>query len=84
MHPLWKQYEKEGVQLGHGGMDWLVLRAFVESVKNGTRPPIDAYDAATWMSITPLSEMSIAMGGMPVEIPDFTYGQWIEENVKGD
>ena len=84
MHPLWKQYKKEGVQLGHGGMDWLVLRAFVESVKSGTRPPIDAYDAATWMSITPLSEMSIAMGGMPVEIPDFTYGQWIEENVKGD
>jgi len=60
-------------------MDWLVLRAFVESVKNQTKPPIDVYDAAAWMCITPLSEASIAKGGMPVEIPDFTYGQWIED-----
>lgn len=78
-HPLWKEYEDVGISEGHGGMDWLVLRAFVESVKNGTKPPIDVYDAAAWMCITPLSEASIAMGGMPVEIPDFTYGQWIEE-----
>ena len=63
-------------------MDHLVLRAFIESVKNGTRPPIDVYDAAAWMAITPLSEMSIANGGAPQFFPDFTYGQWIEpENV---
>jgi len=79
-HPLWKEYEEVGVRSGHGGMDWLVLRAFVESVKNGTKPPIDVYDAATWMCISPLTENSIARGGMPVEIPDFTYGQWIEES----
>ena len=79
MHPLWKEYEEVGVRAGHGGMDWLVLRAFVESVKNQTKPPIDVYDAAAWMCITPLSEASIAKGGMPVEIPDFTYGQWIED-----
>jgi len=78
-HPLWKEYEEVGIREGHGGMDWLVLRAFVESVKNGTKPPIDIYDAVAWMCITPLSEASIAKGGMPVEIPDFTYGQWIEE-----
>ncbi len=78
-HPLWKEYEEVGIKEGHGGMDWLVLRAFVEFVKNDTKPPIDVYDAAAWMCITPLSEASIAKGGMPVEIPDFTYGQWIEE-----
>ena len=78
-HPLWKEYEEVGIRSGHGGMDWLVLRAFVESVKNGTKPPVDVYDAAAWMCISPLTESSIAMGGAMVEIPDFTYGQWIEE-----
>ena len=28
------------------------------------------------MAVTPLSEMSIANGSMPVAIPDFTNGKW--------
>ena len=48
-----------------------------EAVKNGTNTPIDAYDTALWMSIAPLSEASIAKGGAPVEVPDFTTGKWI-------
>ncbi len=39
--------------------------------------PIDVYDMAAWMSITPLSEQSVAHGGMPQAIPDFTRGKWI-------
>ena len=39
--------------------------------------PIDVYDMASWMSITALSEESIAMGGHPVAIPDFTNGAWV-------
>ena len=39
--------------------------------------PIDVYDAAAWMSITVLSEQSVASGGMPQIIPDFTDGKWI-------
>lgn len=77
-HPIWTEYNEAGVGAGHGGMDHLVLRAFFESVKNGTRPPVDVYDAAALMAITPLSEMSIANGSQPVAFPDFTYGQWIE------
>lgn len=80
-HPIWKEYNEAGVGSGHGGMDHLVLRAFFESVKNGTRPPIDVYDAASLMAITPLSEMSVANGSKPVAFPDFTYGQWIEPEV---
>ena len=76
-HPLQKEYYKTGVRGGHGGMDWLVCRAFVESVKQGTNTPIDAYDTILWMSIAPLSEMSIAKGGAPVSVPDFTKGKWI-------
>jgi hypothetical protein len=32
---------------------------------------------AAWMSITCLSEDSIAAGGAPVAIPDFTNGKWM-------
>ncbi|MCR5485202.1 MAG: Gfo/Idh/MocA family oxidoreductase [Clostridiales bacterium] len=78
-HPLWKLYSEEGIHAGgHGGMDYLVLSAFAEAAINDVKPPIDVYDTAAWMSITCLSEQSAAMGGMPVPVPDFTNGMWIE------
>ena len=79
-HPLWTAYheaEKNLVVGGHGGMDYLVDRAWVESVQEGVQPPLDCYDAATWMAITTLSEQSVAMGGMPQAMPDFTNGAWL-------
>ena len=76
-HPIWKRYRTAGVRAGHGGMDYLVLSAFYDSVRNNVEPPVDVYDAATWMAITCLSEQSIALGSQPVAIPDFTRGQWI-------
>jgi len=77
-HPLWKEYRSEGVRAGHGGMDYLVQRAFITSVMNQTNTPIDVYDTATWMAITPLSEDSISCGSMPMPIPDFTNGKWLD------
>ncbi len=76
-HPLWVEYEQFGLRGGHGGMDYLVLRAFVEAVQDNKPFPIDVYDAASWLCITALSEQSITMGGMPVPVPDFTDGKWI-------
>ncbi|MGL4630079.1 MAG: Gfo/Idh/MocA family protein [Leadbetterella sp.] len=75
-HPLWKKYEQEANGSGHGGMDYFVLNAFVESIKNKTSPPMDVYDAAAWSAISPLSEKSIAKGSKPIAIPDFTRGKW--------
>jgi predicted dehydrogenase len=75
-HKLWQQYEKVAEGAGHGGMDYFVMRDFVESVKNRTAPPIDVYDAAAWSAISPLSEQSIAQGSAPIQIPDFTRGKW--------
>lgn len=75
-HPLHAEYVKNGVKVGHGGIDWLVCRAFLESVKNGTNTPIDVYDTALWLAIGPLSEQSIKQNGAPVEVPDFTNGKW--------
>ena len=74
-HPLHAEYLSQ-TRSGHGGIDWLVVRAFIESVKRGIEPPIDAYDTALWLAIAPLSEASIARGGAPVEVPDFTKGKW--------
>lgn len=76
-HPIWKEFLDEGVKGGHGGMDWLVFADFFESVKQGTQTPLDVYDMASWMCISTLSEDSIAMGGHPVAIPDFTNGKWM-------
>lgn len=77
-HPLWKKYQTEGVHGGHGGMDFLVLSAFVESVRLDAAPPIDVYDTAVMMAVTCLSEQSIALGSAPVAFPDFTNGMWID------
>lgn len=76
-HELWRDDTTSNFEAGHGGMDYLILRAFIESVENGEEPPIDVYDTATWMAITYLSEQSVAMGSMPVPFPDFTNGLWI-------
>ena len=77
-HPLWKKYGKYAEGSGHGGMDFFVAHAFVESVKRKVDPPLDAYDAAAWSAITPLSEQSIAEGNSLQYFPDFTRGQWIK------
>lgn len=75
-HPLHAEYVKKGVKEGHGGKDWLVCRAFIESVKAGIDTPIDAYDTATWLAIGALSKKSLENGNMSVEFPDFTGGKW--------
>jgi hypothetical protein len=75
-HPLWKRFESKASGSGHGGMDFFVLRDFINSIKNKTRPPIDVYDAASLSVISPLSEKSIRLGSAAVKIPDFTRGKW--------
>ena len=74
---VWRNITPEEKELGHGGMDYLELKAFFRAIQNGEKMPIDVYDMAAWMVITPLSEQSIAHGGMPQAIPDFTRGQWM-------
>ena len=76
-HPLWKKYGEYAEGSGHGGMDFFVDHAFVETVKRKAEPPLDVYDAAAWSAITPLSERSIAEGNAPQYFPDFTRGNWI-------
>ena len=77
LSPTWQQYKVTPPTGGHGGMDYLVHKAFLDCVRAGSKDlPIDVYDTASWMVITALSEASIANGGAFVEIPDFTRGAW--------
>ncbi len=73
----WKNITREEIKLGHGGMDVYTFKTFFECLRNNLPMPVDVYDAASWMAITPLSAESIETG-LPVEIPDFTNGKWKE------
>ena len=75
-HPVWKEYLEKGVFGGHGGMDGLVYGKFFECLLESKPMPIDVYDAAAWMAVTPLSEESIKKGSVSVDFPDFTHGEW--------
>ncbi len=77
-HPLWKKTKATDYTGGHGGMDWLVMRAFLEAVRRKIQTPIDVYDSVTMMAVAILSEESISMGSAPVAIPDFTDGMWLK------
>ena len=77
-HPLWKRFSDAKNTIshtGHGGMDFFILRAFIESLK-GAQPVIDVYDAVSMSVISPLSEKSIRLGSTAVKIPDFTRRKW--------
>jgi len=74
-HPLHREFQSLGPKGGHGGMDWLVCRAFLECVRNRTEPPIDGYDTAAWLAVGVLSAESIRTG-RSVDFPDFTHGLW--------
>lgn len=76
-HPIWRKYRQSGLFGGHDGMDALVYGAFLKCLRDGSEMPISVYDAATWMAVTPLSEMSIAAGGASVPMPDFSCGKWL-------
>ena len=74
-HPLWKKFHDQAAGSGHGGMDFFIVRAFIETLK-GAEPVIDVYDAVSMSVISPLSEKSIRLGSSAVKIPDFTRGKW--------
>ena len=70
-HPVWKEHGEDALSSGHGGGDYLVLKDFAAAISNGTKPPIDVYDAVTWSSIMPLSIQSVSRQGIPMDIPVF-------------
>lgn len=62
-------------QAGHWGGDFFIIKDFVDAIRNGTKPPIDVYDACEWTAVALLSELSITNGGRAMEMPDFRASQ---------
>lgn len=75
-HWIWKKVGPEAANAGHGGIDYLLQWRTVQTMRAGLVPDIDVYDSAAWCAPVPLSVISLAAGGKPVEVPDFTRGEW--------
>jgi predicted dehydrogenase len=71
MPDIWRNPPEEAKKAGHGGGDYFVIREFVDSIVNDTKPPIDVYDALEMTAPGLVSEMSINQGGVPLPVPDF-------------
>jgi predicted dehydrogenase len=56
---------------GHWGGDYFIVKDFIDTIVNGTKPAIDVYDACEWTAVGLLSELSIMNGGRTIDIPNF-------------
>ena len=80
-HPIVKDIQEKARQVGgHGGMDFIMDYRLIYCLRNGLPLDQDVYDAAEWSCLTELSGLSCAYGSMPVEVPDFTRGEWNKVN----
>ena len=77
LHPIAKEIEAKAKEVGgHGGMDFIMDYRLIYCLQHGLPLDQDVYDAAEWSCLGELTAASIANGGMPVFMPDFTRGDW--------
>ena len=75
--PLVTLYGKEAKEVGgHGGMDFIMDSRLVYCLQNGLPLDIDVYDLAEWCCLAELGSISMDNGNLPVQVPDFTRGEW--------
>ena len=75
--PLVKRYGEEAKEVGgHGGMDFIMDSRLVYCLQNGLPLDIDVYDLAEWCCLAELGSISMDNGNLPVQVPDFTRGEW--------
>ena len=78
-HPLWRrELQARQERPGHGGMDFLEDQRLIYCLRNGQPTDMNVYDAAALSAVIELSGRSVAQGGAPQEVPDFTGGRWRE------
>ena len=75
-HPVWTAIKEKAKGAGHGGMDFIEDYRLIQALRKGITPDIDVYDSVVWSSLITLSEESVAKGGQPIKVPDFTRGMW--------
>jgi len=64
---------------GHGGggtVTPMIWSRLVDALRNNKLPDWDVYDSVTSSAISPISEVSVANKGRPMDFPDFTKGKW--------
>ena len=80
-HPFVERYKPFGESLcGRRWIDFAMDSRLIYCLRKGLPLDMDVYDAAEWSSLVELTEQSAALGGAPVEIPDFTNGCWNKLN----
>jgi len=83
-HPIWDQLKAEiEKNSGHGGMDFVMTYRLIDCFNKGVPLDMDVYDGVDWSVVTPLSAVSVQLGSVPVQFPDFTRGKWKGERVLG-
>jgi len=75
-HPLYKRMVARSEGSGHGGMDGIMAFRILECLQKGLPLDQNVYEGCFWSAVSPLSEVSVAQGGMPQNFPDFTRGKW--------
>jgi len=75
-HPLWRSEKIQKMDIGHGGMDFLEDYRLIACLRAGTPTDMNVYDAATLSCLCALTERSNTNRSAPLDIPDFTRGQW--------
>ena len=81
MHPLWRDVSEMAKKVGgHGGMDFIMDLRWAWCLQNGEPLDMDVYDLAATSCLCELTETSVRNGSKPVDVPDFTRGNW--KNVK--
>jgi hypothetical protein len=76
-HRIHLELEEKAKEVGgHGGMDFIMDYRLVYCLQNGLPLDMDVYDLAEWCSLAELSRISMENNSAPVEVPDFTRGNW--------
>jgi hypothetical protein len=77
-HPLVEEYKTKGTEFCDGShwIDYAMDSRLIYCLRNGLPLDMDIYDAVEWSSLVELTEQSARAGGAPIDIPDFTRGEW--------
>lgn len=76
-HPYVLQWAEKAHKLcGNRARDYIMDARLIHCLHLGLPLDQDVYDAVEWSCLTELTEISVLSGSLPVDIPDFTRGDW--------
>ena len=80
-HPMYKRLNKITKDLGHEGMDGIMVYRIIECLRNGDPLDQNVYEGCAWSSLIELTSNSVNNNGQTQEFPDFTRGNWVDTNI---